>query len=146
MRALSQQLGLWQELRPQLLAGWSAAKQDGLLTDIYLEEGEIDLALQSAQQGSRDFTYGVHRLLRVAEAASETRPHAAVDIYQRELERLIAARGRDNYRRACEHLLQVRDLYSQMSQTAEWTRYIAALCERHRRLPALAEELSKAGV
>ena len=143
-RELSQQLGTWQELRPQLLAEWSAAREHGLLTDIYLEEGEIDLALRSAEQGDRGFLYGAHRLLRVVEAASKTRPHAAVDIYRRELEGLIAARGRDNYRRACEHLLQVRDLYRQMSQEPEWTRYIAELRERHRRLPALTDELSKA--
>ena len=144
VRELSRRLGDWQELRPQLLAGWSAAKEHGLLTDVYLEEGEIDLALELAQQGSRGFLYGADRLLRVAEAAAETRPQAAVDIYRRELEGLIAARGRDNYRWACGHLLKVRELYRQMSQEAVWTGYIAELRARHRRLPALTEELSKA--
>ena len=62
VRELSQHLGVWQELRPQLLAQWSAAKEYGLLTDIYLEEGEIDLALKSVNQRKPGFPYGVERL------------------------------------------------------------------------------------
>ena len=52
VKELSHQLGVWQELRPQLLAQWSAANNYGLLTDIYLEEGEIDLALELVKQGN----------------------------------------------------------------------------------------------
>ena len=143
---LSQQLGVWQELRPQLLAEWSAAQEYGLLTDIYLEEGEIDLALKSLKQRRPGFPYGVDQLIRVAQSASETHPHAAVDIYRQQVESLIEARGRDNYQRACTHLTKVRGLYRQLSQEPAWTDYIAELRERHRRLPALKEELGNAGL
>lgn len=146
VRELSQQLGVWQELRPQLLAEWSGAKEYHLLTDIYLEEGEIDLALKSVMERKPGFPYGVDQLIRVAQSASETHPHAALDIYRQQVESLIENRGRDNYQRACEHLTRVRDLYRQLSQEPAWTDFIAQLRERYRRLPALKEELSNAGL
>ena len=145
-RELSQGLGVWQELRPQLLDGWTAAGEYGLLTDIYLEEGEIDLALKSVNQRKPSFLYGMEQLLRVAEAASETHPKAVLDIYRQQAESLIEARGRDNYRQACEILVKVRYLYQQLSQEPVWTGFIAELRERHRRLPALKDELSSAGL
>ena len=146
VRELSQQLGVWEELRPDLLAEWSAAKQYELLTDIYLEEGEIDLALKAVKQRKPGFLYGADQLIRVAQSASETHPHAAIDIYRQQVESLIEARGRDNYQRACTYLTKVRDLYRQLAEEPAWTDFIAQLRERHRRLPALKEELSNSGL
>ena len=146
VRTLSLQLGVWEDLRPDLLAEWSAAGQHGLLTDIHLEEGEIDLALTSVQQRRPRSLYGAGQLIRVAQAASGTHPHAAVDIYLQQVESLIEARGRDNYRRACAHLAKARDIYRQLEDEPAWTGFIAQLRERHRRLPALREELDSSGL
>ena len=146
VRELSQALGVWQESRPQLLARLSAANEYGLLTDIYLEEGEVDLALESVNRIRTRFLHNADQLIRVAQAASETHPQAALDIYRQQAERLIEVRGRDNYRQACAYLTRVRDLYRQMSRASEWTGFIAELRERYRRLPALKEELSNAGL
>ena len=146
VRELSQNLGVWQELRLQLLARWSSAKEYVLLTGVYLEEGEIELALKSVQQGKPGFLHGVDQLLRVAQAASETHPQAALELCRQQAESLIEARGRDNYRQACRLLIKVRHLYQQLSQEPVWTGFIAGLRERHRRLPALKEELSSAGL
>ena len=146
VRELSKQLGVWPELRPDLLTEWSAAKQYELLTDIYLEEGDIDLALKSVKQRKPGFLYGADQLIRVAQSASETHPHAAVDIYRQQAESLIEARGRDNYQRACTYLTKARDLYRQLAEEPAWTDCIAQLRERHRRLPALKEELSNSGL
>ena len=146
VRELSRDLGVWQESRPQLLARWTAAGEYGLLTEVYLEEGEVDLALKSVNQRRPGLLYVADQLIRVAQAASETRPQAALDIYRQQAESLIEARGRDNYRQACAHLTRVRDLYRHLSLESEWTGFIAGLRERHRRLPALREELSEAGL
>lgn len=81
VRELSRRLEVWEELRSQLLGRWSAAGEYGLLTDIYLEEGEIDLALRSVNRGTAGL-HGGNRLTRVAEAAAATRPQAALDIYR----------------------------------------------------------------
>ena len=143
VRELSRELGVWEELRPQLLGQWSAAGEYGLLTDVYLEEGEIDLALRSVNRGLAGL-HGGNRLTRVAEAASATRPQAALDIYRKQVEGLIAVRGRDNYQRACAHLTRIRELYRNLSEEPGWLAYVSELKERHRRLPALREELNKA--
>lgn len=144
-RELSRQLGVWEELRSELLGRWSAAGEYGLLTDVHLEEGEIDLALRSVNRGPAGL-HGGHRMTRVAEAAAATRPQAALDIYRRQVEGLIAARGRENYRVACAHLTRIRDLYRKLSDDPGWMAYVGELKERHRRLPALREELNDAGL
>ena len=74
VRELSRALGVWQESRQQLLDRWSAAGEYGLLTDVYLEEGEVDLALRSVNRRRPGFLHGVDQLIRVAQAASETHP------------------------------------------------------------------------
>ena len=145
VRELSRQLGAWEELRSQLLGRWSAAGEYGLLTDIHVEEGETDLALRSAAQGPAGLQGG-NRLTRVAEAAAATRPQAALDIYRRQVEGLIAARGREIYQRACVHIARIRDLYRNLSEEPGWLAYVGELKERHRRLPALREDLNNAGL
>ncbi|MYC62928.1 MAG: hypothetical protein F4X16_08865 [Caldilineaceae bacterium SB0661_bin_34] len=144
VRELSQRLGIWQATRPELLAEWAAARQYGLLTDIHLDEGEIDLALKSVRQPSQGFYYG--QWMRVAEAAAETRPQAAAELYREQAEKLVEARGRERYQQACTYLTTMRDLYRQMSQEPAWTDFMAEFRERHHRLRALQDELSKAGL
>ena len=146
VRELSRRLGNWQALRAELLAEWAAARQYGLLTDVYLDEGEIDLALKSVRQHEQMVPYAGDRLLQVAQAASETRPQAAVELYLEQAERSIAARGRNQYQQACTYLAKVRDLYRRMSQEPAWSDLMAGFRERHRRLPALLDELSNAGL
>ena len=146
VQGLSRRLGVWQASRPELLAKWAAARQYGLLTDIHLEEGEIDLALKSVRRQRQVFSHGGDRLMRVARAAEETRPQAAVEIYREQAERLVETRGRDNYQQACVYLTKVRDLYRRMSQESVWTNFMAGFREHHRRLPALQDELDNAGL
>ena len=130
-----------------MLTKWTAAEQYGLLTDIYLEEGAIDLALQSVRKYDQTSSYyAADRLLLVAQAAEETRPQAAIEIYLERAEELIAGRGRERYQQACTYLTTVRDLYRQMSQERAWTGFMAELRERHERLPALQDELNQAGL
>jgi len=62
------------------------------------------------------------------------------------VEGLIAARGRDNYQRACARLTRIRDLYRNLSEEAGWLAYVGELKERHRRLPALKGEMINAGL
>ena len=104
VREQSQHLGIWQESRSQLLAEWAVAREYGLLTGIYLEEGEIDLALKSVKQLEPNVGYTGDRLIRVVQAAAETRPQAAAEIYRGQAEELIKGRTRERYRHACTYL------------------------------------------
>ena len=146
VRQLAHGLGVWQELRPQLLERWSAERQDYLLTEVYLEEGEIDLALHSAKQRDFRHPHDGEQLARVAQAASETHPQNALDMYRQLAESLINVRGRENYQKACAFLLKMRQIYVRLSRESEWTDYIAQLREQNCRLPALLEELGNAGL
>ena len=116
------------------------------MTNIHLEEGEIDLALKTVKQVKSSIYYGGEQLTRVAQAASATHPHEALDIYQQHVESLIEAHGRDNYQRACELLLKAREIYYRLSEELKWAGFMSELRERHRRLPALTEELANAGL
>ena len=144
IRELSQRLGIWQATRPKWLAEWTAAGQYGLLTDIHLDEGDIDLALKSVRQPSRGFYYG--QWMRVAEAAAETRPQAAAELYREQAEKLVEARGRERYQQACTYLTTMRDLYRQMAREPAWIDFMAEFRERHHRLRALQDELNQAGL
>lgn len=120
------------------------------MTEIYLEEGEVDRALETVEQirapGWGQVWVGSPLRIRVAQAAEESRPRTAIRLYVEAAERLIAARGRGNYGTAATYLVRVRNLYHRLGEPETWETLIADLRERNRRLPALQDELNKAGL
>ncbi len=84
--------------------------------------------------------------IRVAQAAEESRPRAALQLYAQEAESLIRARGRSNYATAAAYLIRVCELYRRLGEPGAWDAYIAALREDNRRLRALKEELARVGL
>jgi uncharacterized Zn finger protein len=150
IRGIAEQLGRWETLRSELLDFLDKAQNTSLLIQIALDEGEIDKALTLLKSHKKpDYIYGYSYYsleITVAKAAEETRPRAAIEIYQKEVERLIAQRGRDSYQTACGFLKTVRALYEKLDESEVWTRYITALRERNSNLRALKDELAKAGL
>jgi uncharacterized Zn finger protein len=153
IRQLAQQLNLWSTRRPELIAFLNDAHNTYLLIQIALDEGDIDKAIamvQAEQQPNYRYGYiysGVPILApEVAKAAEESRPHAAIKIYQQEAEKLINARGRENYQTACSYLNSMRTLYEKINASDQWTSYITGLRDRNRSLRALKEELASAGL
>ncbi|MGQ9553276.1 MAG: SWIM zinc finger family protein [Anaerolineae bacterium] len=142
---LAQPLGHWEEARLQLIAFLEQRGDWDLLIRIYLNEGEVDQALETLQaRPMRSYSYGLE--LEVARAAEETQPRAAIDIYQQHAERLIAARGRGNYQQACASLAKARALYERSGERGAWASYIADLRSQNRSLRAFQEELTAAGL
>ena len=82
--------------------------------------------------------------IEVAQAAEKTHPQAAISLYQQKVERLIAARGRDNYAQAAEYLKHVKALYQQLQKLETWQQTIQAIRSQKPRLPALLDELKRA--
>jgi uncharacterized Zn finger protein len=148
IRDLAQQAGGWETQRGTLLARLGDAEHYRLLAEIYLEEGEIDRALETLGQvmASRWGWGGGELAIRIAQAAEESRPRAALQLYAQQAEGLIRTRGRGNYATAATYLARVRALYRALGEPGAWEAYIAALREDHRRLRALKEELGKAGL
>jgi tetratricopeptide (TPR) repeat protein len=144
MRELGRALGRWEAGRPRVLAFLSKREQSHLLIRIFLDEGEIDqalTALKTARLGWSHAYGGANLALEVAQAATATRPRAALELYRQEAERSISLQGRDNYRAACRLLAKVRALYDGLGEAWAWTGYINGLRETHRRLRAFQEEL-----
>ncbi len=155
LKEFAEPLGLWDAARPKLMVRLAQKGQFPLLTEIHLAENEIDQALQTVQQvgmhainGSWSVpTYPSESLrARVAQAAEAHRPQDAINLYSDMVEKLIAARGRDNYTIAAGYLAWVRALYQRLGEEDYWQLYIADLREQHRRLRALKEELNRAGL
>ena len=153
IRQLAQQLDLWSTTRPELIAFLNEAHNTYLLIQIALDEGDIDKAIAMVQAEQRpNYRYGyIYSGIpilapEVAKAAEESRPQAAIKIYQQEAEKLINVRGRENYQTACSYLARVRTLYEKINATDQWTSYITDLRDRNRGLRALKEELASAGL
>lgn len=121
--------------------------QYDLCVHIFLDEGEIDLALEALatlRKQARFRTY--HTDLAVAHAAEATHPRAAVEIYLEVSKMLIQQRGRGNYADAAAYLARVRALFQATGESAHWTALIARIREENRRLPAFQDELKQAGM
>jgi uncharacterized Zn finger protein len=155
IRALSQALGRWDALRGGMLALLKEENLSGLLIQIYLDEGEIDAALETleSRKSTGQRTTGPYYMgpynydnlpITVAKAAEAKRPRAALHLYQQQAEWLIDQRGRGNYQLACTYLARVRDLYERLGESDAWVGYIANLREQNRSLRALKEELTAA--
>ena len=153
LRSLALPVGRWDELRRSVLSRVVDEGQYTLLTQIYLDEKEIDLALEALRQAdqkpprrSGPALPNDSLRIRVAEGAEETRPRAANTLYVEIAERLIARRGRGNYAEAAAVLLRARKICERLGDFMSWDDLITDLRERNRRLPALQDELSKAGL
>ena len=149
---------LWSILRPDLLATLEKQGKWGELISIYLNETEIRQALAALEQMERasstsNYGYGYNTRsaperyqIQVAKAAEEPYPDEAIQLYERMVERLINARGRENYQQAAGYLTQVKHLYEKQGREAEWNAYITTLRNKNKSLRALKEELEKQGL
>ena len=90
--------------------------------EIALDEDQVEQALKllkaEKQTGNRrNGPYGADTFnvgIEVAKAAEENYPQEAIEIYQGYVETRIEWRGRENYARACQYLIDVRKLYNKV--------------------------------
>jgi len=148
LEQLAKKLKQWEALRPRLLAGLEKGSHLMLLADIYLRDEEWDAAWAVAENvRTPKPAWGWENLrLHVAQASDKHCPEKAIPVYLDAAEKLIARQGRKNYAAAAGYLRRARDLFSNIKRSDEWKKTIADLRERHHNLPALQDELRKAGV
>ena len=146
MRRLAGPLARWQGLRAETQDRLAKKGEHSFLTEIYLEEGQIDLALASLEKARSASRWGVSDTLQlqVAGAARQDRPRESIRLYLQIIHRLIANRGRGNYAQAAEHLKQVQELYRRSGDMPGWQKLITNLREENRSLRALQDELNRA--
>jgi uncharacterized Zn finger protein len=95
------------------------------------------------------YTYdlGYHKVVfDVARVAEDSRPHAAIELYQQHVEALLVRQDRWGYRTACEYLLKIRTLYEKLEDAEGWINYLTDLRKRTNRLRSFKEELANASL
>lgn len=149
LKELVREHGSWAAKRDLLLRRLEQEGKYRLLTEIYLEEGEVEQALVTVRQITSPYPMfnavpNLDLQLRVAEAAEERQPHAAIALYREVIDREIQARGRERYVSAAQYLARVRTLYHRLGERVTWDELITAIRADNKRLRALQEELDRA--
>ena len=142
LKAMAEQLDNWPDSRKEILTRLTQKEEYELLTRIYLLENDVETALETLPK----VRFGGNLAIEVARAAEETHPRQSLNIYQQKVERLITARGRDNYAQAAEYLKRVQALFIQLKETENWQDYIQGIRNQKPRLPALPDELKRVGL
>ncbi len=88
--------------------------------------------------------------VELARVCASDFPAEAIAIYQRLGEAAVAARSVDNprtvYQRAAQFWKSAREIHKKSGTMDDWVAYIRAQRETNKRLPALMDELKKAGL
>lgn len=142
MKTIAEKLGDWSERQDVIMSRLSQQKEYALLTRIQLLENNIEAALKTLSK----VKYGGNLAIEVAKAGEETHPRESIRLYLRKAERLIAARGRGNYVEAAKYLNHVKNMYTKLQETETWKATILSIRNQKPRLPALLDELNKAGL
>ncbi|MGH2530757.1 MAG: SWIM zinc finger family protein [Thermomicrobiales bacterium] len=153
-----QEAGLWERTRPELIQALEERQELSTLLEVHLEAGEVRKALDTLPRmetapkqrvdGLFRGSYEIpawhnldHYRRRLAEAAAKDFPEEAIPLYLDQVNKLIERRNRDSYRQAATYLSQVKSLYQKTDRVADWRTLFAELRDRHRRLPALQQEM-----
>lgn len=145
LRAIAQQRGAWESLRPVILKRLQRQKLYPLLTEIHLKAGELAEALAFAKYLPVISGFGSDPLpVQVAHVAAAQYPQEALAIYRAVVDALIKLRGRDYYAQAARYLGQMREIYRFIKDESAWTALITSVRQEHRQLRALREELDRA--
>jgi len=149
LRTIARDLDRWEEVQSDLHERLREREDNALLTRLHLVDDDVDAALETVQKvGGASWSYrGPTLAIRVAEAAEDEHPEAAIELYHKRARALIANRGRDNYAQAATHMKRVKALFEREDRPDEWADMIEQLVEDElHRLPAGRDEFQKAGL
>lgn len=135
-------------VRARILERLENAGNFSLLVEVYLSENEVDLALAALERVNPDIWPGRMGGLRrqVAQAVEIPRPREAIRQYLLLIDNLISKRSRGSYAEAARLLQQVHKLYHGLGEEAHWQQIIRSVHQEYHRLPALLDELHRAGI
>jgi hypothetical protein len=149
IKALALQTGNWPEIRRPILSHLDDLESDDLLTQIYIDKKDIDLAEHHFERFRKKSSHpywweGSHLDIALAEAAETTHPSVAMRLYLNKVYRLIGWRGRGNYAAAASLLLRVKHLFEGQNNNQDWLALITQIRSENPRLSALEDELNQA--
>lgn len=144
LEQISKKLGIWEQVRAEMLHQLESERKPYVLLDIALHEGDVARALELLPRLPGWGWYNYKE--KVAKAAEKKRPGDAIALYEELVEEAIGRRQRKTYREAAGYLCRIRSIYRSTGGQADWGNYLAALRIKYARLPALQEELDSAGL
>jgi uncharacterized Zn finger protein len=143
-------LGVWKEVRPEVIRRLKESKQLDILTRVYLHDEDWDAAWDTLSRMPQRTTMGgfapVALDLEVAERSRHARPERAIPVYVDHARNQIAQRTRGHYAQAAEYVTVVRDLYLELGDEEAWLSLIEGIRAEFPRLRALQDELNQAGL
>jgi uncharacterized Zn finger protein len=142
LRQASRRVGIWDQVRIEVLTALEHKRHIGPLIDIALHEGEVSRALallpRVSQAEGRDYR------AEVAHAAEKAYPQEAIELYKEMVARAIGRRRRRTYQRTVQYLKRIKTLYARLKIPSQWEAYYQALRAHAVHLPALHDEWHKA--
>jgi uncharacterized Zn finger protein len=151
LQTASAAVGNWEIVRSQILEQLKQQQAYDVLTLAYLHDEAWDLAWETLDKATtpqhHDPYWPMYRLdFTVAEKSRHVRPERAIPLYVKYARAEIDLRNRSNYARAAQLLQEVRTLYQQVNDDEGWQQFMADLRTEFKQLPALQDELNKAGL
>ncbi len=150
LKRTSLKLGNWALVCPAIMEQLEKFKQYAVLTRAYLSTEEWDKAWATLPKAiaTRNSQFGGdYRLeMDVAERTLQTHPEKALPVFIDAARKAIDRRSRDSYQQAAGYLVTVRDTYDSIDEYEVWEKVIARIRSDFPRLPALHDELRKAGL
>lgn len=151
---LAQSVGREKQVREEVISFLKDMNHQVLLVEIYLDEKDLKRAIEVfsvmtsqavAQDGFQDANQFL-LALRLASAARYKHPQDSIKIYQLVVQDLIEERNRDSYRRACDYLKIIRDIYKETHQIKAWQAYMKNFMQTYSRFRVLQDEMHRAGL
>ncbi len=145
-REIGRERGDWESVRGEILHHLQQKGMWHLLVEIFLDEKAYDDAIAAFRSWRQSSWGNIHFMVRVADALADARPQAALEIYAEAVEQWVAQRKRPSYAEAARLLKRIRDILIRQGEARVWEELIASFRQRYKRLPALQDELNKAGL
>lgn len=139
----------WPALREPLVCWLQEQGRAGLLTELLLDEGQLERAaevLRGELSTPPAVELRAQLRLRLARAAESARPDLAIECYRVLVDEAIEARGREHYRRACSLLRAMGRAFAAQGDSGAFEVLVEQLRAQHHNLRAFLDELDAAGL
>jgi hypothetical protein len=153
LKQAAEAVGKWTVVRSDILEQLEKKKEYGVLTQLYLVDKEWDAAWETLELFSRrssraslGWGFDSNLDLEVARQSQHARPQKAIPVFMKYAQQEIAGRDRNHYSQAAMYLSAIRNLYRELGDEAAWQALINGIRTEFRKLPALQDELTQAGL
>jgi uncharacterized Zn finger protein len=150
LKAAAKAVNQWDSTRAELVKMFTQEMRYESLIKLYLDDEAWDLAwktLDKMKKAPGQQAWTINDLeFNIAQKSRHLYPERALPLYQKRIRAKIEQRSRPSYAEAAEMLIVVRDLYFEIEDEEEWLDYFLPLRDEFRKLPALQDELRKAGL